>query len=1047
MGSWYRSWNKKSKYVVNHEVENMDHILEGVLASNHPDPIKRHLIEKIAEKGRDQQPAHDIHAVLGLSINWILQGNSEFQVSSGFKLFDSWAQHHLTALDSVLTRDLLVNLLTKPSRNQANLPLLLSLVLQFLQNHGDNGCSKLFQQHLKIIEAKAPVFVQSSSSDVKAVRNYLHLLLDFRDSLPKTDLASRLALPLMHVLASCQIPNEERQVGQFLKDVAYITDFLQQMWQQSTTSINTLLDCLRELFNIISASQGPEPSVCLASLVRLIPTEVVEGAVKSVVADSLISNDSLEAALRRMLDWLVWPSCKHLDQWILCFLKELAYAKKFSILIQVIQDRVEQVLDKMRFVPARQASFNILKHMLLAFQLSPQPFHKIVPLMKEILVLLQSEGEEGDEWHTKLAHLLHCLMYMHTGFPDLYDPILDLIKDVPCPSSEDINARLAESRWSTHQVGGPSAEHNAVEKRSDTGKTGLFNLGNTCYMNSVVQTLFMCDGFRRRVLSYSPYPDEAIMDKLRHVFALLLGSERPAVAPMTFMEVSKPDYFIKGQQQDCHEFLRFLLDRLDVQQLEARKNAAQVTAVCDSTPQGQISTGTVTPHSSQTPAFTSPGMPVNPTPSAAGTANAEESTLVSSVYRVMVRYHRRCLVCNHQSTRDDNSWDLMLPFPKAERSDESDKTTSSSNTNTSMLAGGGAHLPSASATTKPITVSMEPNKQSSMSSAVSASTTSDEDKPVHLNELLAHFLSTQQLKGDNKYHCERCNKLQDGEEKISIVSSPQYLILHLLRFEQDLANNRWKKMFREVTCPRTLAVPLQNDSAVNTSSATKRRKKLLNHLHPKLPASVSTDPENCELYGLCSVIIHSGATPECGHYYCFSRHSQVGDVDAVIESLEKAGGNVSTSGASSKTCGNGVCPPGSDLDFLEDKWCLFNDTRISHATYSSFSSMSRRFPKDTPYVLVYRKLSLDDPAERAASPELPLGQELREYISKDHAQYLKEQELEATRKASRSRSASTSSTTFDHWHDFDSDQGGPPGSCGGGGGLGGMDTCGSKFVF
>ena len=58
-----------------------------------------------------------------------------------------------------------------------------------------------------------------------------------------------------------------------------------------------------------------------------------------------------------------------------------------------------------------------------------------------------------------------------------------------------------------------------------------------------------------------------------------------------------------------------------------------------------------------------------------------------------------------------------------------------------------------------------------------------------------------------------------------------------------------------------------------------------------------------------------------------------------------------------------------------------------------------------------------------------------------------EQELAAKAKVGRTRTSSTSSATFNHWRDHDSDQG-PPGSCGGGGGgLGGLDTSGARFVF
>lgn len=58
----------------------MDHILEGVLASNHPDLLKRELIQKISEKGQEQQPASDIRAVLQLATSWVLNGSTELQV-------------------------------------------------------------------------------------------------------------------------------------------------------------------------------------------------------------------------------------------------------------------------------------------------------------------------------------------------------------------------------------------------------------------------------------------------------------------------------------------------------------------------------------------------------------------------------------------------------------------------------------------------------------------------------------------------------------------------------------------------------------------------------------------------------------------------------------------------------------------------------------------------------------------------------------------------------------------------------------------------------
>jgi ubiquitin C-terminal hydrolase len=94
-------------------------------------------------------------------------------------------------------------------------------------------------------------------------------------------------------------------------------------------------------------------------------------------------------------------------------------------------------------------------------------------------------------------------------------------------------------------------------------------------------------------------------------------------------------------------------------------------------------------------------------------------------------------------------------------------------------------------------VNKETSATTTTTSPSSSSSSCEDSQPVHLNQLLSELLSTQHLKGENQYFCESCNKHQDAEEKISIVSSPQYLILHLLRFQLDSANNRWNKVTQE----------------------------------------------------------------------------------------------------------------------------------------------------------------------------------------------------------------------------------------------------------
>lgn len=297
-------------------------------------------------------------------------------------------------------------------------------------------------------------------------------------------------------------------------------------------------------------------------------------------------------------------------------------------------------------------------------------------------------------------------------------------------------------------------------------------------------------------------------------------------------------------------------------------------------------------------------------------------SLIEKTFRGKVQTTLRCLACQQISSRVESFADIPLAFPNSSRPAEYLQKN---------LAGGN------DVTSSDVTMK-----------SMNCETTSEVDLPkpsdtsFALSDLISFYLKPEKLTGDNKYHCDQCGKLQDGERSIQIVESPQYLILTLLRFSYDTKLQTRTKIFQDVHYPRTIAVPVcdepsstprdgkpdfQKHYARSSSCANPRSganlvdlyqtklEDIAARLAPKCDTSTQV-PTKCHLYGLTGVIVHSGASSECGHYYCYARHSQTGQVNAKL--LEKVSDNL------------------ENLDLLSDKWYSFNDSRVSHAAFDSF---------------------------------------------------------------------------------------------------------------
>ena len=147
-------------------------------------------------------------------------------------------------------------------------------------------------------------------------------------------------------------------------------------------------------------------------------------------------------------------------------------------------------------------------------------------------------------------------------------------------SSVDLSARvlnfLYSSTVSSAPPPPPSSHSSAYSKsgpdsrlKSWTGFVGLRNFGSTCYLNSLIQQLFMIQDLRHSLLN-SPlkqgWQPDSLLYQLKVLMSSLIHSEKECYEPAGFCIAFKGydgESINPRIQQDADEFLNLLLDKLE----------------------------------------------------------------------------------------------------------------------------------------------------------------------------------------------------------------------------------------------------------------------------------------------------------------------------------------------------------------------------------------------------------------------------------------------------------------------------------------------------
>ncbi|KAJ3097936.1 Ubiquitin carboxyl-terminal hydrolase 21 [Phlyctochytrium bullatum] len=201
------------------------------------------------------------------------------------------------------------------------------------------------------------------------------------------------------------------------------------------------------------------------------------------------------------------------------------------------------------------------------------------------------------------------------------------------------------------------------QPNSPRGLVGLANLGNTCFMNSILQCIFSCEllagyflsgDYKSHINFKSPLKGQlatAFAEAMKEIMKVV-GDNGKVYNPSNlkkYVQYWAPQ-FAGYDQQDAQEFLRFMLDGLheDLNRVSSRPKFTYKDTDVD------VLTDVEKARFSW------------------ARYHAASSSLIFDIFGGQLQSTVTCLSCGQLSTTFDTFWDLSLPIPK-NRSRGSDK--------------------------------------------------------------------------------------------------------------------------------------------------------------------------------------------------------------------------------------------------------------------------------------------------------------------------------------------------------------------------------------
>lgn len=393
--------------------------------------------------------------------------------------------------------------------------------------------------------------------------------------LPLHNNHTHLCTAIVEVLAWLRVPDNLNEFKKYHEDLVKIREFLKMICKTESfeSTENISLTCFKTLCSILlSDDREKEPSSALVIVLQLVEEQLwkqhMDVAVKHFVDYS--RDELIIKMLVLFCRWLAQPPCvymEYLSMWLTLFMKGLENADKINIPAEVAESVLDDILcdclNAEKFYAIKMKD-SVILYLLMTIR-SLTAHHSVMKTLDFFMTKWSKTGMNKNMTVLNLMRIAYTLLdrfshHTNENSCNICEKVAQQIQTLANGNSQNFTTRIPEDSEAMDDQSYPSTSSGGGngQSRLSSAKCGLSNLGNTCYMNSVLQALAMTRQFCCEVLLYKSTNDlgnQAVLKNLRNLFALLKYSARNSLAPTEILRASRPAYFMPGQQQDSSEFL------------------------------------------------------------------------------------------------------------------------------------------------------------------------------------------------------------------------------------------------------------------------------------------------------------------------------------------------------------------------------------------------------------------------------------------------------------------------------------------------------------